>query len=491
MKIDPKEGISLKPFLYFLIFILLILKSPLHSQERFRKSPPNPEPLPKLELPEINQALLSNSLSVSVVRQESLPVIFLRLIILTGESASPDNLPGLATFTANMLSRGTLNLSASDIEERIESIGGNFSTATYPDYSIFSFSFLDDYFDEALEILGEMILRPTFAKGEIASMKTSMFYDLVGKSSDPEFIAKRLLFQILFKDHPYRKIAYSEDVIKNLNRKDLIFFFDKFYRPNNAKLVLIGNLNLSTATRKVSRYLNTWREKEVPYFSFQPPEPQDKLRICFIDLPKAKEATIYMGNSVSPVSDEDFFSFLALNQVIGGTPTSRLFMNLRESKGYAYFAFSAIEFFKNMGLFYTKIRVRPEDTYASIMESLKEIQRITEEKISNSEIEQAKSYLIGNFPLKIKTLDELSLKISEIQAFNLGEEHWNKYYETITLINSEKVYETAQKYPLHSPVVVIVGDKKILTDHLEEFEETEVYDHKGIFQYKISKGELK
>lgn len=481
---------SLRFTFFFLLFLLFTLRSPLLPQEKFRKSPPNPDPFPKLDLPEIDSATLSNGLVVTVVRQENKPVIHLRLIILTGESSSPDNLPGLATLTANMLNQETLNLSSSDIEEEIESIGGSFSSAIYPDYTIFSFLFLEDSLDEALRILSEMILRPAFTKRDIASMKTTLFYNLVGKSSDPEFLAKRLLFQILFNNHAYKKIAHNEDVIKNLNRKDLLIFFDKFYRPNNAKIVLIGNINLQTATRKVSRYLNTWKKKDLQHNFYQPPIPQDKLKICFIDLPKAKDVTVYMGNTVSPVSDEDFFQFLALNQVIGGTPTSRLFMNLRESKGYAYYAFSAIEFFKSLGVFYIKIRVSPKDTYASILESLNEIQRISKEKISTFEIEQAKSYLIGNFPLKIETFDELSLKISEIQAFNLGEEHWNKYYETIMLINSEKVFATAQKFPLHTPVVVIVGDKNILTNHLEELEEVEVYNHKGILQYKISKGEF-
>ena len=161
-------------------------------------------------------------------------------------------------------------------------------------------------------------------------------------------------------------------------------------------------------------------------------------------------------------------------------------MNLRESKGYAYYAFSNLELFKASGVFLVRAKVRPEVTYAAVNEALGEMKRITEQKFPSYEIEQAKSYLIGNFPLDIETLDNLSLKIAHIKAFQMGEEHWDKYYENVMLIDADKVFETAQKYPLLTPVVVIVGDKDILIDHLIEFEEIEVYK-KGILQYSIRK----
>lgn len=474
------------PFL-FLLLVLCGLKFPLISQERFRKSPPHPDPLPELKLPPVESAILSNGLALSVIYRDNLPVITLRLIILTGESASPEKFPGTATFTANMLNRGTLRLSPSEIEERIESIGGRFSTSTSPDYSMFTFTFSEEGLNESLDILSKMILQPSFSEREIVNVRRSMFYELVRRASDPEHVAKRQLFHFLFRDHPYRKSIYNEDVLKNINKNNLLSFFNKHYRPNNARLVLTGNLNLRTATRKVSRYLNTWQRKDKESSFISSPDPNERLKICFVDIPHEKDVTIYMGNIISPLSNDDFFPLIVLNQVLGGTPTSRLFMNLRESKGYAYYAFSEIELFKACGLFFIKAKVRPEVIHASVMETLREIEKITQEEIPSFEIEQAKSYLIGNFPLKIETFDNLSLKVAQIQAFQLGEEHWSKYYENIMLIDSKKVYEIAQKYPILTPVVVIIGNKDILIDHLREFEEVEIYNNKGTLQYSIKK----
>lgn len=472
--------------LLLIFFLISAWNFNLKAQERFRKSPPNPDPLPELSLPQIETAVLSNGLTLHVIYRENSPVIALRLIVLAGESSSPKEFPGTATFTANMLTRRTLKNSAEEIEERIETIGGNFSASTYPDYSMFTFTFLEEFLDEGLNIISELILQPSFTRREMDNVKRSMYYNLLDRLEDPENAAKRQLLQILFKDHPYQKSLFHEDVIKNINQSIPLSFYEKYYIPNNSQIILTGNLTLTIASRKVSSYFNTWQRKEKEFTPMSIPAASEKVKICFVDLPREKDATIYMGNIMVPLSSEDFFPLIVLNQVLGGTANSRLFMNLRESKGYAYYAFSHLELLKACGVFLVRAKVRPEVTYAAVNEALGELKRITEQKFPSYEIEQAKSYLIGNFPLDIETLDNLSLKIALNKAFQLGEEHWGKYYENVMLIDADKVFETARKYPLLTPVVVIVGDQDILLDHLIEFEEVEVYK-KGILQYSIRK----
>jgi predicted Zn-dependent peptidase len=471
-----------------LTVLLLFLTIPLIAQERFRKSPPYPDPLPELSLPQIETHLLSNGLDLAVVHVKSPSIISLRLIILDGESSSPEDLPGLATLTARMLNKGTERMSASDIEEAVESLGGSFASYTYPDYSMFTFSFLEEYIDQALELLGEMLLYPTFPRMEISNVQRSMFYDMARQNTDAEFLASRLLSQILFTSHPYGQIIYNQGVIKNLGRRDVVSFFGKYYLPNNAKLILTGNLNIEAATKKVSRYLSPWEKKEKERSFIPPLDPHDKLKICYINLPQAKDATIFLGNIILPISSPDYFPFVVFNQVIGGTPNSRLFMHLRESKGYAYYAFSEVQLFKSCGLFLIKTKVRPEVSIKAIREILNEIENITNKQIPSYEIEQAKAYLIGNFPLNIETVDHLSRKISEIQAFSLGKEHWEKYYENIMRIDSAMVSKIGKKYSLKTPVVVIVCNSDIV-EYFNEFDQVSVYSPDGKLQYYITKGE--
>ncbi len=457
------------------------------SQERFRKSAPNPDPLPELNLPKIETVSLTNGLTLSVIHRDNLPLITLRLIIFAGEHLSPEKFPATAAFASRMVIRRSLRHDSEEIEEMIETIGGDFSSSAHPDYVMFTFTFLEEFLDEGLEILSELILQPSFTRVEVGNVKRSMYYDLVNKALDSEYIAKRQLLQFLFNDHPYIKSIYNEDVIRNLNERSLMSFFDTYYRPNHAWMILTGNLSLGTASRKISRYFQTWESKNREFSPLASLTPNNKIKISFVHIPNEKQATIYMGNILSPVSADDFFPLLVMNQVLGGTATSRLFMNLRESKGYAYYAFSDLELFKACCVFYVRTRVRPEAISEAVREILGEIEKITREKIPSFEIEQAKSYLIGNFPLGIETLDNISLKVAQIQAFQLGEEYWDDYYENIMLIDSNKVFETARKYVLLTPVVVIVGDRDILTDYLMEFEEVEIYDNKGTLLYTITK----
>lgn len=469
----------LTAFFLYLFMELLFLVCPLLSQERFRKIPPHPKPLAPLKLPDIQSTSLSNDLHISLINQDKLPIISLKVIIFSGESSSSQRLPSLATLTARTLSNGASFLSADEIEERIEVIGGTFSVSTYPDYSLLSFTFLNDYFDQALDLLSGMLLLPTFPEQEIENEKRTLYYELVERIKDPEFLVRRQLLRLLFRNHHYNQINYNLDVIRNSAQEDLVSFHDNYYLPNNAHIILAGNLDIENALRRIMYYFARWKRKELKHSSSPSPQPFAEKKVCFIDLPEAEEATIYMGNIMPAASHPDIFPLIVMNQILGGTTNDRLFMNLRESKGYAYHVFSELEFYEECSVFLVKARVRPDVVYASIEEIYKEINNISAKKIPSVEVEQAKSYIIGNFPLHIQTLESLTSKIAEIKALNLGEEHWSKYNENIMAVNPETVFEMARKYPLLTPVVVIAGNSDIIIDQFRGKEEVEVFDQRG------------
>jgi len=473
--------------LSFLLAVLLA-GSYAFGQERFRKSPPVPDRLPELNLPKIDSMRLSNGLTVAVIYIKNCPFICAQLTILAGERASPERLPGLAGFTAEMLSRGTPLVSASDIEERLEAIGGIFSATATLDYSRLSLLFLDEYLDRALETISLMTLQPDFSDRDVAGLRFTQRYEMLQEERNPEFIGRRQLLRALFGDHPYQKGMFGQDVFRNIRRRDVLDFYQRFYRPNNALVVLAGDLNLSAAARKVSRYFSTWREGEVPRLPTPAPEANGKQRICLVDLPRAKDATLFVGNLIFPIDDPDFFPFLVLNQALGGTPNSRLFMNLRESKEYAHFAFSELEFYRSSGVFSVRARVIPSACHAAVQEILGEIDRIGREKVTTFELEQAKSYLIGNFPLRVGRLEAMTQRVSEIMSFSLGDAYWSKFYDSIMLVDADSVLGVGGKYLLAPPVVVIVGDKAALTEYLQEFPRVEVYDVKGALLYTMLKG---
>lgn len=466
----------------------LALAASLFSQERFRKTPPVPEPLDVVRLPAIESVELSNGLRLAVVTLDRGPFINLDLVVGAGEVNSPKELPGLAGFTAEIMARGTLNLSVEEIEERIEACGGMMTITTSLDSARFSFRFLDVYLDQALELLSQMVLQPAFSTKEITALKRIRYYDILGKQRNPDFVGRRQLLRLLFGDHPYQNACHNEDVIRNIDRKNILDFYEKYYRPNNARLLLVGSLSLPVATRRVSHYFNTWRRQDIDRPVIPELEPNHERRVCFVDLPQAREATLVVGNLIFPVGDPDYFPFLVLNQVLGGTPYSRLFMNLRESRGIAYYAFSRTEFHRYGGVFMVEARVIPSACYDAIQEILRELDRITREKIPTFEIEQAKSQLIGNFPLQMEREAELAARLMEIVTFGLGSAHWDRYYDSLMLVDEKQVHAVAQRYLKGSPIVVIVGDRGRVVEFLDRFEKVEVYDTRGTLQYTLTKG---
>jgi len=471
------------------LFVLILIASHVSAQEKFRKSPPLPYPLPDFNMPDIKTSALSNGLEISVVPRNH-PFIDIHLIVMTGESLSPDHLPGLASFTANMLSKGSVGISASQVEEQIEYLGGDFSIRTYPDYSLFSLSVLKSYLNDAVELLGNMLIQPEFPKNEVNNIKMDMLYK-IAKNIDPEQVGRKLLFQIMFDNHPYRKYMFNSDAIRRITRKHLISFFNKHYRPNNSKLLIIGDTDLPTAASIAGQHLGEWKKRDLLTYYMDPPLTKTRPKVYFTDISNLEEATIFVGNILPKGNKQDFFSYVVFNQLLGGSHISRLFMNLRETKGYAYWAFSRIEFFDNCGIFYVRAKVKPEHLYPSVTEILREIRSLSENKIPNHEIEQAKSYLIGHFPIKISEHKDFSIKIAEIIALNMKEIYWENYYENIMYINSNSVYKTLQNVNFLNPVIVIVGDKDIVFDYIKKFEEVEVYDRERIFQYKLEKGTKK
>jgi predicted Zn-dependent peptidase len=207
-----------------------------------------------------------------------------------------------------------------------------------------------------------------------------------------------------------------------------------------------------------------------------------------VDYPGLRDATIFVGNLAMSATSSDFFSFLVLNQVLGGTTGSRLFMDLRESKSFAYYAFSEAEFFRFCGAYWAKARVPPDAVHAAILEIIKELGALSSETAVPTEIEEAKSFLIGNLPLKFASQEGFSTRLAQVVALGLGEQHWGGFTDSLMLVNVEKVLEVAKRYFPPLPVVVIVGDETWASVALRDFKVVDIFDKSGAFKMTWRKG---
>lgn len=472
--------------------LIAVLVSPSGAQERFRRTPPLADAQPhELRLPALERVTLSNGLSVAVAYRPGSPLVTLQLVVRAGEVDSPPELPALAALTARMIGKGTKLLSADYIENMLESIGADFSATVFMDYTVLTMNVLEEFLDRALFAMRLMVLESNFSERELIAVRRTAYWELYEQKKNPEVLGWRQLLRTLFENNPYRTATYAEDVIKYVSAKDVAAFYAKFYRPNNSIFLVSGNVAADTAARKVSLHFNTWVPQPVERASVPRPAPNTRDRICYVADASAEDATIFAGNVIMGSSDPDFFPFLVLKQVLGGTTQSRLFMNLRESKGYAYYAFSETEFFRTCGVFWARARVTPEKIVPAVREIEREIKTLAAEKAAPAEIEEAKSYLIGNLPTRFESIEGFADWMARIVALDLDDGHWDRMPERLKLVNVERAAAVAQKYLDAKPLVVIVGHPDWLIRHMGDFDAVEVYDTAGMLIQSPRKGELR
>ncbi|HRD01151.1 MAG TPA: pitrilysin family protein [Candidatus Saccharicenans sp.] len=472
--------------LLLLVFCLLNLQ----SQERFRRNPPYPDPLNPMKVPPIESGLLTSGLRVVTISRSNRPLFNLLVIVQAGENDSPRQLPGLATVTAEMLLKGTLSLSSSAIEEQMESLGLTGSIEVRADYILYSFSFLEENLEASLRLIGSLFYEPAFSSLELAAVKRGFYYQQVARKKDPEKSGYDFFLTRMFAGTGYNPGVIDEDSIRNISQKDAMSFHQRFIRPNNSIIVLDGNINLNNASLKISRAFSRWVSRPLDRPSVPRIRNLNYETVAFLDLP-SPDVSVIIGNAVSPPGSDDYHALLVLNQLLGGSPSSRLFLNLRESKGLAYYAFSHLSFFKNNGLFWIRVKSSPESVGQVVKEILSQLNSLLEERIDPHELEKAKAFLAGNFPLENQLPEQMARRIGLQFVFQLPSDFWNKYYENLLIVSSEKVQEVARQYLTRQPLVVISGDFQASLNSLRAVNRIEIYNQKGQLKAICEKGVVK
>lgn len=488
MKVNSYKISWLQLLAGLLLVVVMVQAAP--AQERFRRTPPYPDPLPSLVLPPVESEVIGNGLKILVISRNNNPLFNLQILIQAGESDSPSELPGLATVAAQMLLRGTATVSPGEVEERLALLGITHSIEIQADYMIFSFSFLDENLEAALSLISLFFVEPSFPAIELSAVKREFYYQLLRRNQDPENVGYDFFLKRIFAGSGYNPGVLDEEVIKNISVRDVTQFHQRFMRPNNSIIVFNGKVTLAEAKRHSNRYLLRWVPRPVERASVQRLVNRDINQICFLDLP-GPEVAIIAGNLTAPISSPDYHSLLVLNHLLGGSTSSRLFMNLRELKGQAFYAFSELSYLRGNGLFWVRAKTAPPAVAEAIGTINSILHGLSEERIEAEELERAKTYLMGNMPLQLQSPETLSKRFGLLSIFELPSDFWLRYFQNIMPINADSLREVSRKYLSTRPLVVIAADATETLDYLKEFDKINVYNRKGQFQGVFQKGVLK
>jgi zinc protease len=445
------------------------------------KAPVNKEIL-KVNLPKAQEATLSNGLRVVLLENHRVPTFTMQMVFMSGGLSDPADHHGLASFTATLLREGTTKRTSKDISEQMDTLGATLSASS----GISSFttnvttSGLVENLDQTLDIFADVIRNPKFPQEEVEKYKARLLQQLQFQRSIPQFLAAERFQRAIYGDHPAGMIVAPMASIKRTASADLARFHSMYYRPNNAMLAIVGDVTLKEIMPKLEKAFGDWQKGDVPQTKIPAAPEMGAMRIQLIDRPGSVQTVLQLGNLGIERTNEDYFAVLVMNQILGGGPAARLFLNLREKNGYTYGAYSNFGGSKFRGTVTSSSEVRTDVTEGAMKEFMYELKRIREEKVSPAELENAKRAIVGSFALSLEQPNALLQNIVTQKLYDLPANYWDTYPQIVSNITAEDVQRAAQRYvSLSNLQIVAVGDASKAREVLAKYGTVEVYDAEG------------
>lgn len=442
------------------------LPGPLTAQAVDRTRPPALGPAPALRLPPVQTATLPNGLVLAVVEMHKVPVVDVSLVLDAGSVADPADLPGLATFTANMLDEGAGRRSALEISEEADFLGANLNTGAGYDVASVTLHVAKRQLGAALDLMADIALRPAFADSEITRQRDLRRTQILQQRDQPVAMAGLAFPAIVFgAQHPYgRPLNGTEASTALLDRTRVAQFYQTYYRPQNAKLLVIGDITLAEAQALVTARFGAWERGTTPAATAAATPAAPVARTIFlVDKPGAAQSVIRIGNVGVPRSSADFFPLQVLNTILGGSFTSRLNQNLRETHGYTYGANSQFAMRRMAGPFQAGASVQSAKTDSSLIEFMRELRRIRDEAVPQAELDKAKAYITLGLPGDFETTQGAAGRYRDLLTYGLPLEYYGGYIDRLNAVTAADVQRVARQYlDLDHFAIVVVGDRSLI-----------------------------
>jgi zinc protease len=445
-------------------FLVALIAATVAAQEPDRSKPPKLGPPPELRLPQIQKQALSNGLPVWLIESHEVPLAQINLLVQAGSADDPAGKFGAASLTAAMLDEGAGARSSLEIADAADFLGAVLTTGGSFDASSVRLNVPVGRLADALPIMADVALRPTFPEKDLERLRQERLTSLLQARADPASIASMAFSRALFGvSHRYGTGSIgTPESLKGLSADDLRAFHAAHYTPANSALVVVGDVRMDAVVPLLERQFGAWKGTQKARAAI-PTAPQPARReIHIVDKPGAEQSQIRIGWVGVPRSTPDYFTLVVLNTVLGGSFTSRLNQNLRETHGYAYGASSAFDMRLSAGPFVSAAGVQSDKTADALREFFNEFAAIGK-PIPDTELTRAKNYLALGFPADFETTGDLSRRIEDMIVYRLPDDYFSQYVQQVEAATAADVQKSATKYIQPAKfVVVIVGDAKTI-----------------------------
>ena len=453
----------------------------MSQQETFRSQAPPPLQAHSITIPAPRETVLPNGLTIVVVEDRRLPLVSYRLAFRVGGAFDPPQLPGLTDLLAGLLPEGTESKTSREIADSVARMGASLSAGANSDYTIVAASALSQFNDRILELMAEVVLQPSFPENEVELAKQNTKESLRQQRAQPSFLASEMVSRVMFGDHPYSVVAPTPESIDRSSRDEFVNFHRVKFVPNNAVFIIVGDVQHDQILARLESLFARWERGEEVVTNFPAPPVRTRRTAYVIDRHGSAQSNIVIANSGITRTSPDYFPVMLMHTVLGANASSRLFMNLREDKGYTYGAYTNLDARRTAGTFRAIAEVRTAVTGDSLKEFFYELNRIRNEPVSAKEMADAKSYLTGVFPIRLETQEGLTDQLVQIKMLNLPDNYLQMYRDRVQAVTIEDIQRVAQQYVKpDEAALIIVGDGKSVLDQIEPYcKDIELYNTSG------------
>lgn len=461
------------------VYILEVTPFPEYSAsetgaERVAGKLPEAGNPPVAKFPELQRATLSNGLKVVLAQRSSVPVVNFNLLIDAGYAADQFAIPGTASMAMNMLDEGTARRSALQISEELAQLGAQLNTGSNLDLSNVYLSSLKSNLDAALDIYADVILNPAFPEDEFQRQQKQRLSAIKQEQAAPVQMALRVFPKFLYgSGHAYGNPltgSGTEESVKTMRREDLRKFYNTWFKPNNATLVVVGDITLAEVQDKLEKRFKDWKSGEVPVKNIGAVDLPAEAAIYIVDRPGSQQSLILAGHVAPPQNDPDAIAIDCMNNVLGGQFTARVNMNIREDKHWAYGAYTLLWDARGQRPFLVYAPVQGDKTKEAVAELRKELHDIISARPpSAEELSRVTENMILELPGSWETNNDVGNSINEIVRFGYPDDYFRTYAEKIKGVTVQSATNAAKKVVKPDNLAwIIVGDRSKIEAGLAE-----------------------
>ncbi len=436
--------------------------------------PPMPDSFPEVGFDKFQRSELSNGLQLLLVQRDAVPVVDFSLVLDAGYAADANTRMGTANLALSMLDEGTGKLDALEISDRLAQLGATLSASSNLDQSIVQLSALSQNLQESLELYADVVLNPSFPENELARLKKQVLAGIQREQASPFALAQRIMPRLLYEEgHPY-SIPFTgtgtAESVAGIDRNSLQAFHDAWFRPNNATMIIVGDTSLQAVKPMLEKLFGGWEARALPDKPLADAQSAADERVFIVDRPDSEQSLIIAAQVVpGGANSPDELALQAMNDVLGGTFTARVNMNLREDKAWAYGAYTFVLSGKGPRPYIAYAPVQSDKTADSMAELKQEIVAIQQQRpVQQAELDRVRDDTVLSLPGQWETGGAVAGSLAEMLRFGYPDDYWSQYAHRVRGLSLDAVQAAAQRYLQPERLLwVIVGDRKKIQAQVE------------------------